>query len=340
MIAVSGGGTGGHFFPALAFIEYAKKKENILFIGAKRGIEYRLREIIGVPSLFFEIYPFRGVRLKERLRALYGVLKAQRELYKKLKGDFSSLVFGGYASLPLGIHTILRRKKLFIHEQNSVPSRTNKLLSRKAEGIFITFEHTRKYFKDALKTGIPLREKVKKRYKDAKRKLGLNPEKKTLLIFGGSQGALFLNELTERLIDLLPEEVQVILISGEKHYERFKDLKGVKVLPFSLDMALIYSASDLAITRAGAGTITELSYHGIPSLFIPYPYAADDHQFFNAKEIEEIGGGLVIRQEEANEKVVLKLLERILSDYERFKKGIKGFYKEGAEKKILDVLTG
>ncbi len=340
MIAVSGGGTGGHFFPALAFIEYAKRKKEILFIGAKRGIEYRLREIIGVPSLFFEIYPLRGVSQKERIKALYGIFKAQKELYKELKGDFSSLIFGGYASLPLGIHTVLRRKKLFIHEQNSVPSKTNRFLSKKAEEIFITFEYTRKYFKNAIKTGIPLRKEVKRRYKDAKTELGLNPEKKTLLVFGGSQGALFLNELTGKLINILPKELQVILITGKNHYERFKGLKGVKVLPFSLDMARIYSASDLAISRAGAGTITELSYHAIPSIFIPYPYAADDHQFFNAKEIEEMGGGIVLRQEKANERMILKLLEKILSDYEKFKKGIKGFYREDAEKKIFDVLTG
>ncbi|WP_461829540.1 UDP-N-acetylglucosamine--N-acetylmuramyl-(pentapeptide) pyrophosphoryl-undecaprenol N-acetylglucosamine transferase, partial [Aquifex sp.] len=316
MLLISGGGTGGHFFPALAFMEFLKDKEEIIFVGAKRGIEYKLKDKIPGEKTFLEVYPFRGVPLKERLRAIYHFIKTQNKI--KASGNFKSVVFGGYASLPLGIYTIRKRKPLFIHEQNSIPSKTNKLLSLGAKEVFITFEHTKRYFRRAKKVGIPIRkelfEKIDK--KEAKERLGLDPEKETLLILGGSQGALFLNRFAVELSKYTT--FQIILISGMKHYDSLKEFtnKRFRILPFSLQMNLIYSASDFAISRAGAGTITELSFYGIPTLFIPYPYAADDHQYYNAKEIEELGGGRVPRQEEAALKKVMKDLSYSVANRE------------------------
>ena len=338
MLLISGGGTGGHFFPALAFMEFVKDREKTLFVGAKRGIEYKLKDKIPAEKIFLEVYPFRGVPLKERLKAIYYFIKSQKEI--KVSGDFKSLVFGGYASLPLGIYTIRRRKPLFIHEQNSIPSKTNRLLSKKAEEIFITFEYTRKYFKNAKKVGIPVRkellQKIDKR--EAKEKLGLDPEKETLLILGGSQGALFLNKFALELAKYTT--MQIILISGMKHYDSLKEFisERFKILPFSLNMNLIYSATDFAISRAGAGTITELSLYGIPTLFIPYPYAADDHQYYNAKEIEELGGGKVIRQEDTDLKKVLKELSYIVANREEMSRAIKRFANPKAAQEIYEAM--
>ncbi|HID65680.1 MAG TPA: undecaprenyldiphospho-muramoylpentapeptide beta-N-acetylglucosaminyltransferase [Aquificaceae bacterium] len=342
MIAVSGGGTGGHFFPALAFIDYARNKEKIKFIGAKRGIEYKLKDLIKVDSLFLNVYPFRGLGMKDKLKAVLSFISSQREINRFLTEDFKALVFGGYTSLPLGLNAIIKGKKLYVHEQNSIPSRTNRLLSKKAEKVFITFEYTRRYFKSAIRTGLPLRKEVKGKVskEEAKEKLKLNPEKYTLLIFGGSQGALFLNELTVKICDKLPPEIQILLISGESHYEKFKhyERENLKIIPFSLKMNIVFSASDFAISRAGASAITELSYYAIPSIFIPFPYAVDDHQFYNAKEIEELGGGIVIRQEKATPEKILRGLENLLNNRDTFSSKFRSFFIEGAEENIYNQL--
>jgi len=344
MIAVSGGGTGGHFFPALAFTNYALKKERVKFVGSVRGIENELKDLIKTEKLFLDVEPFRGRSLYGKLKAIWKFVKAQKEINDFLREDYRALIFGGYASFSLGLNAIIRRKDLFIHEQNSVPSKTNRILSKKARKVLITFNYTKKFLPKAVRVGLPLREELKVNIskEEAKRKLGLEKEKLTLLIFGGSQGALFLNNLAKSLKDILPKEFQVLLITGKAHYEKFKALEGegFKVLPFSLDMGLIYSASDVAVSRAGAGTINELSYFGIPSVFIPYPYAVDDHQFYNAREIEELGGGVVLRQEEAKTEKVLESLKKIVKDLEKYSRNIRKFFVEGAEEKMYEELLG
>ncbi|AAC07193.1 undecaprenyldiphospho-muramoylpentapeptide beta-N-acetylglucosaminyltransferase [Aquifex aeolicus] len=344
MIAVSGGGTGGHFFPALAFTNYVLKKEKVKFIGSKRGIEYELKDLIKTEKLFLDVEPLRERNFYQKLKAIWKFLKAQEEINEFLKEDYRALIFGGYASLPLGINTVLRRKELFIHEQNSIPSKTNKILSKKAKKVLITFNYTKRFFPEGVRVGLPIRKELKKKLpkKEVKKRFGLEPDKITVLIFGGSQGALFLNELARDLKSVLPKEFQVILLTGKIHYEKFKNLEGEKfrVMPFSLDMGLIYSASDVAISRAGAGTINELSHFGVPSVFVPYPYAVDDHQFYNAKEIEKLGGGLVLRQEEAKPDKVLSALKEIVKNLERYSENIKKFFAEGAEERMYEELLG
>jgi len=342
IIAVSGGGTGGHFFPALAFTNYALKREKVKFVGSKRGIEFELSDLIKADKLLLDVEPFRGRNLYGKLKAFCKFLKAQKEINDFLKEDYRALIFGGYASLPLGINAVIRKKELFIHEQNSIPSKTNKILSKKAKKVFITFNYTKRFFPKAIRVGLPLREELRKKIpkEKAKERLNLEKDRLTLLIFGGSQGALFLNELVKSLKNLLTKDFQVILITGKAHFEKFKHLENenFRVLPFSLDMALIYSASDVAISRAGAGTINELSYFGIPSVFIPYPYAVEDHQFYNAKEIEEMGGGVVLRQEEAKPEKVLECLRKILKNLEEYSEKVKKFFVEGAEERMYEEL--
>jgi len=132
------------------------------------------------------------------------------------------------------------------------------------------------------------------------------------------------------------------LISGASHYEKFKyyERENLKIIPFSLEMNVVYSASDFAISRAGASAITELSYHAVPSIFIPFPYAVDDHQFYNAKEIEELGGAIVIRQEEAIPERILKGLENLLNNRDSFSRKFRKFFLNGAEENIYNYLLG
>lgn len=344
---LSGGGTGGHFFPALALLECLLERGfSAIFVGSERGIEFKLKDNIPTETLFFPSHPFMGRSLGDKLRAVYRALAGAMKLRGRLRSSDVGMVFGGYTTLPLGLACILRGLPLFVHEQNSVPSQTNKLLSRFARRVFITFEHSRVFFprEKVVKTGLPVRKSLIKGLElsrsEARKSLGLD-EEFTLLVMGGSQGASFLNSLAMEVF--YKTGWQGIHITGEKDFEKVSSFYrekalSVYTLPFSDKIELIYRASDLAISRAGASSITELSLYGIPSLFIPFPYAVHDHQYYNAREIEELGGGITLRQEEVNLERVLENLEKMLSDRERYSKSMSTFANPLACQDIIKYL--
>ncbi len=346
-LVVSGGGTGGHFFPALEILKEAKERKlETLYVGTERGIERRFEHEIPGEKLFLKTYPLRGVPLKDRLRALWSFWKGISVLRSEVRGDFRSLVLGGYSSVPVGIHAVLSRRALFLHEQNSVPSMTNRSLYPFARKVFITFEHTRRFFKGkhVIKAGLPIRREllqVKLDKVNAKETLGLDPRSPLILFMGGSQGARFLNTLA---IDFARRTgAQVLLLSGSQDYDRVaklsKGVENVKVFPFRTDMGVIYSATDVAVCRSGAGTVSELALFKIPALFVPYPFAAGDHQYYNAKEIEELGGGFVIRQDEVNLEKVVALVDRIFSSLKSMSEAIGSFANPDAARLILDEIS-
>ncbi|MFN7064816.1 MAG: UDP-N-acetylglucosamine--N-acetylmuramyl-(pentapeptide) pyrophosphoryl-undecaprenol N-acetylglucosamine transferase [Aquificaceae bacterium] len=344
---VSGGGTGGHFFPALALLEgLVERDRESYFVGSERGIEYRLRDMIPVKSLFLPSHPFMGRGAGDRIRAIFKNLNSSLRIAKLISKGDKGVVFGGYASLPLGIASILKRASLYIHEQNSVPSQSNRLLSRFAEKIFITFEYSRRFLPSdrTIRTGLPVRKslieglKISRDY--AINSLGLE-DRTTLLVMGGSQGASFLNSIAKEIF--LRTGWQGIHITGERDYKELRSFyqeRELKVLalPFYQPMHLLYRASTIALSRSGASSIAELSLYGIPTLFIPFPYAVYDHQFYNAKEIEEGGGALVFRQEGAEVGKVIKGLELLLEDHKEFSKRISTFSNPFACEEIIKYI--
>ncbi|MCS7196786.1 MAG: undecaprenyldiphospho-muramoylpentapeptide beta-N-acetylglucosaminyltransferase [Aquificaceae bacterium] len=346
-VFVSGGGTGGHFFPALALIECLLEKSiPTTFIGSRRGIEQKLKSQIPVEALFLSSHPFMGRGTWEKLVAVLKNLSSTLGLLQKLRGESAGVVFGGYASLPLGLSCILRKKPLYLHEQNSVPSESNRLLSKFAKRVFITFESSRVYFprEKVVKVGLPVRKRLLEgrslSVSRAREELGLE-EGFTLLVMGGSQGASFLNRLALEVFS--QTGWQGIHLTGERDYTSISSYykeRGIKVLtlPFSHSMEVLYRASDIAISRAGASSITELSLFGVPALFIPFPHAVYDHQFYNAKEIEELGGGLILREREADTEKVILFLEKLARDREAFSERIKTFANPVACELMLEYI--
>ncbi len=344
---VSGGGTGGHFFPALALIEeLIERNIETYFVGSYRGIEYRLREKIPVKSFFLYSHPFMGRSVVDKLKALMKNSLASFEIAKLIRREDRVIAFGGYASFPLGMASILKRATLYIHEQNSIPSQSNRLLSKFSEKVFITFEHSRRFFpsKKTIKVGIPIRksliEGLRISREEALKKLDLE-DKPTLLVVGGSQGAQFINQIAKEVF--LKTKWQGIHITGERDYKELRDFykeKGLKVftLPFSHQMEVIYKASTIAISRSGASSITELSLYGIPTLFIPFPHAIHNHQFYNAKEIEDMGGSMTLKQEEANVEKVVENLENLLKNLEEFSYKISTFANPFACRQMIEYL--
>ncbi len=345
-ILIGGGGTGGHFFPALALIEESRRRGiETLYVGAKRGIEKRLEGEIQGEKVFLDVLPLRGRGIKDRLKAVISYIRSTAYLYSTAEGGLPTVVFGGYCSVPSSLSAVIRRSPLFVHEQNSVPSMTNRLFSGFAKKVFITFEHTRRFFKGqkVIKTGIPVRESLLKERMEkgrAKERLGIDPSSTAILFMGGSQGAVFINELALEFAKREREEV--ILLSGTRDYQRLKDtekdIPNLRIYPFRKDMGYIYSAVDMAVCRAGAGTITELSLFGVPAVLIPYPYSAGDHQVWNAREIESLGGGITLLQKETTAQRLRECVSKIRDDLGRYSESIRSFAREDSASLILEEI--
>ncbi len=346
-LAVSGGGTGGHFFPAISVLKEASKRSiSSLYVGSIGGIEYRLKDSIPSERMFFEVMPFAGKSPLKRIKALLNYVSVSSKIAERMREGDRVLTFGGYASVPASIAAIRRRKPLFIHEQNSVPGGANRLFSGFAEKVFITFEHSRRFFqaKPVVKTGLPVRESLLSSKIDkglAKSAFGIKEREPTFLFIGGSQGARFLNNLAVEFAR--NTKAQVILISGEKEFEVVKEksegMDNIHIYPFRQDMGLVYSATDIAICRAGASTLSELSLFGIPAVMVPYPYAAGNHQLYNAKEIEELGGGITLKQSEANLNTLVQAVDRVVGSYEAMSGAISSFANPKAQELIVDEIA-
>lgn len=317
-ILISGGGTGGHIFPALSIANALKRRLNcdILFVGADNRMEMEKvpaagYEIIGLPVAGFN----RKNLLKNFsvLKKLYTSISKARKIVKDFKPDIAIGV-GGYCSGP----TLKAAQKAgvptLIQEQNSYAGVTNKLLAKKADKICVAYDGMERFFPAdrIIKTGNPVRKDLidKKIDKAAAREsFGLNPDRPTLLVVGGSLGALTLNESMEaRLHDLIDRGIQVIWQTGKNFGDRgpvaAKNLKGAVVTQFISDMASAYAAADLVVSRAGASSISELENLDKPCILVPSPNVAEDHQTKNAMALVDRDAAVMVTDGEAREKLV------------------------------------
>jgi UDP-N-acetylglucosamine--N-acetylmuramyl-(pentapeptide) pyrophosphoryl-undecaprenol N-acetylglucosamine transferase len=356
-IIISGGGTGGHIFPALAIARALKRKlpqANILFIGAKGKMEMEK-----VPAAGFEIKGLWISGLKRELSAgnlifplkvLHSTIKAAC-IIRRFKADVAVGV-GGYASGPalraagiLGIPTL-------IQEQNSFPGITNKLLGKKANKICVAYEEMEKFFPadKIIITGNPVRKEIietRGKRSEAGSHFGLNAGTKTVFVVGGSQGAFSINTCIEMLLPVLKEnKAQLLWQTGRNFEQRAKDAcqkagyEDVKVVDFIQRMDLAYALADLVVSRAGAIAIAELAAVQKSVIFIPLPTAAEDHQMKNARRLEAKEAALVIPDQEAKDKLP-HLLIKILGDdaqREKLEKQIGNFAIADADDKIADEI--
>lgn len=316
-ILISGGGTGGHIFPALSIADVCRRRfdADILFVGAEGRMEMER-----VPAAGYEIkaLPVAGFNRKNLLKNFSVLLKLKKSLSlaKKILGEFNpdiAVGVGGYASGPMlkaaqkaGIPTLLQ-------EQNSYAGVTNKLLASKARSICVAYDGMERFFPAdrIVATGNPIRKNLLEATLppgEARSKFGLDPETPTLLVVGGSLGALTINETMEKIVGRLRElGIQVIWQTGKSFLPRaekaVEGLDGVVVLPFIPDMATSYAAATLVVSRAGAGTISELQLLGKPCILVPSPNVAEDHQTKNAQALSSRGAAIMVRDAECREKL-------------------------------------
>ncbi len=335
----AGGGTGGHLFPAIAVaakIRELKPGAKILFVGTKHKIESRVVPKYGFDFKTIWVSGFaRKFTLKNILFPIKMITSMIQSLFIciKFKPDVA-VGAGAYVSGPVLWGASIMGAKIVLLEQNSYPGITNRLLEKRADEIHISFEESKKYFrfKNKLKlSGNPVNVNSALIHReDALKKFGLNPEKQTVLILGGSLGALSINNAVKNTIEkILSHNIQLLWQTGELYYDKYKNYESenVKVKSFIDDMTAAYSSADIVIARAGATTIAEISYLGLPVIFIPSPNVAADHQFKNAETLFKAGAAHLIEDNSASEKLYETLI-RLLNDDEllnRFRNNIKRF---------------
>jgi UDP-N-acetylglucosamine--N-acetylmuramyl-(pentapeptide) pyrophosphoryl-undecaprenol N-acetylglucosamine transferase len=322
-IILTGGGTGGHLYPALAILEALRERTDIeaLFIGTRRGLESRIVPDQGIPFKTVWISGISRGRFWGNLLfpLKMGVSLIQATLILSRCRPDAVIGTGGYVSWPVLRAGQLLKKKTFLQEQNHQPGLVTRVLSRRVTRLYLSFEKTRSLFTrqdHLLVTGNPTRATLRK----ADRNMGvrtfrLDPNKKVLFIFGGSQGARGLNRAMVSVLPALMQATdwQILWATGPRWEKEIREAsktwsKRAQVLPYIEAMGAAYAASDLVICRAGATTISEVTQLGLPVLFIPFPAAAEGHQETNARVLADAGAAEMVLESEIHGRLLSCLL--------------------------------
>ncbi|WP_462324639.1 undecaprenyldiphospho-muramoylpentapeptide beta-N-acetylglucosaminyltransferase [Desulfoplanes sp.] len=349
-VILTTGGTGGHIFPALAVAETIGQRFpgcRILFVGGTHGPEARLADEAG---LEFRSLPSQGL-LGKGIKSIPGLVRMARGVCKGLvlARSFRPDVivgFGGYAGFPMAMAGTLLRVPTAIHEQNSVPGMSNRVLAKRVERIFLSFADSAGLFprNGSVVTGNPVRQEIVR--------LGRSVSStgagrgKNLLILGGSQGATAINEAVMEVLPVLcAEHVNIWHQTGERDSKRVREhykklCPQARVEPFIRDMAAAYNFADLVVCRAGATTLAELTIAGKAAVLIPFPYAVHDHQTKNAKHLEAQGAALVIAQGYLGDVNLGRTVTDLLDMPEKLRSMCQEARNLGRPKAADDIVTG
>jgi UDP-N-acetylglucosamine--N-acetylmuramyl-(pentapeptide) pyrophosphoryl-undecaprenol N-acetylglucosamine transferase len=352
-ILISGGGTGGHIYPAIAIANEIKVRypdANILFVGAKDRMEMEKVSQAG--------YDIKGLRISGIQRKLtvdnlsfplkfISSLWNANKIIKQFKPDVA-IGTGGFASGPTLIMANRKRIPTLIQEQNSFPGITNKMLSKKAHKICVAYDYLERFFPldKIIKTGNPVRQDlltIHFKEKEGNDFFNLDKSKKTIFILGGSLGARKINQLIESNLDFFKKQkVQIIWQCGKLYFDEYKKYDAhdnVQVYEFVNRMDLAYAAADIIISRAGASSVSELCIVGKPVIFIPSPNVAEDHQTKNAKSIADKHGAILIYESELETfPIVFETLIRDRGKQEHLAENIKELALPGATTAIVNEI--
>lgn len=321
-VIISAGGTGGHIYPALSIIQKIKEEEpdsEFLYIGTKNRMESKIVPEKNIPYLGINI-----IGLKKDLsifKAFPLFIKAIGICKKEIKKFNPDIVIGvgGYITAPVIYSAKKLGFKTMIHEQNSIPGKSNRFLEKYTDKVLVSLEGSQKYFKkETIFTGNPRSEEAFKAKVIDKKELGLTKNKKLVLIVMGSLGSMTINEALKDIIaKFSSKEYEVIIVTGNDYYDDFKKInipKNVKVLPYLNNMINVMGQVDLIISRAGASTIAEILALGIPSILVPSPYVANNHQYYNAMELVDNKASVLLEEKDFNSDNLLKKIDLVLND--------------------------
>lgn len=328
-VLIAAGGTGGHIYPGLTIAEELKRRfcqVEIVFVGTEYGLEKDIIPRAGYPLELISVQYFRRALSLESIKTGIVALRGLRQSFALIREFEPDIVVGtgGYVAGPLLLAAALRKVPTLIQEQNALPGVTNRILGRFAQCIALGYQEASRYFPQnrVIVTGNPIRREITSiKRAEALERLQLDPARRTIIVFGGSQGGLSINramrELAPRFNQL--DSLQVIHQTGKRSYEDMaKEVLGrtgvsvsnqlpemavdgcIRMVPYIYDMPAALAAADLVVGRAGALSLAEITARGLPAILIPFPYAAENHQEKNARVLERAGAARVLLDADVN----------------------------------------
>lgn len=345
-VIVVAGGTGGHIYPAVAIINKIKeedKKSEILYIGTTDRMEKDIIPKMGINFIGLEMSGLNRKNIFGNflvMKKFFTAVNKSKEIIKEFNPDIVIGV-GGYITAPVLYAAKMLKCKILIHEQNSIPGLSNKFLGKFADTICVSLPNSLKLFgnSNVVYTGNPRSEEIIEVEKISKTTLGFNKNKKLVVIVMGSLGSI---TMTKKIKELIPgfkdKDYQVVIVTGKNYIDDYKDvesLENVKLVPFMDNFINILKDTDLIVSRAGASTIAEITAIGLPAILVPSPYVTHNHQYMNAKELEDAGACKIVSEEEfAKDKLIFEI-DKLLNDTTLYNK-----MKESSKKLgIVDSAT-
>ena len=324
-VIVSAGGTGGHIYPAISIINKIKEKEpnsEILYIGTHDRMERDIIPALDINYVAIEIKGFKRKLSKDNFTTLNLIRKAIKRS-KKIISDFKPDVVigvGGYVTGPVLYAAYRMKVPTFIHEQNSVPGLTNKILSSFVTKIGVSFVESMKYFdpKKVVYTGNPCGEEALSKHKIKKEALNLIPSKKLVLMVMGSLGAKRVNDkMQNAFAKFRDKNYEFLYVSGQEHYKNIDQTKlpgNVHVVPYINELSRVLKVTDVFISRAGASTLSEIIALNVPTILIPSPYVTNNHQYKNAIELVDDNAALLLEEKDFTEDLLINKIDEIINN--------------------------
>lgn len=329
-IIVSAGGTGGHIYPALAIIKKFQEKEKnleVLYIGTHNRMEKEIVPKMNIKYQELEIYGFSKTNLIRDVKNLFLINKATKkciEIMQEFKPDVVIGV-GGYVTYPVIKAAHKLGIKTFIHEQNSIPGKSNVVLAKYASLVGVSFKNSMDSFKTARKviyTGNPCGENAKTIPKISKTTLGFKESDKLIIIVAGSLGSSTFNEKFKSFLNVCDDNYKILYITGKNYYDEFvrnsNFPKNVKVVPYFDNLAGLIKDAYLLISRAGASTISEILALKVPSILIPSPYVANNHQYYNALDLANLGASELLEEKNLSLELIQVTINELVNYKEKY----------------------
>jgi UDP-N-acetylglucosamine--N-acetylmuramyl-(pentapeptide) pyrophosphoryl-undecaprenol N-acetylglucosamine transferase len=336
-VVIAGGGTAGHVLPGLAVARILRERgHEVSFVGTEQGLEARLVMEAGFPYRPVPARPFVRKISWDAMKAPLVALRSVARARQAIRGMDVLVGMGGYVSVPAVLAARRERVPAVLHEQNAVPGLANRVLARLARAVALSFQDARKFFPRRTRivlTGNPVRPEILRLIEDrdvlakeANEVLELEDGRRTIVIFGGSQGALHIDRAAVGACSLLQTraDLQVVLITGPAHLEAIR--RGVppfnggllaRLLGYLDRMELAYACADLVVCRSGAMTIAEITACGLPSLQVPYPYATHGHQEANARALQRFGAAAVLLDDQLTSESLASRIDGLIDHPER-----------------------
>ena len=323
-VIISAGGTGGHIYPALAIINKIKEKEpdsEFLYIGTHNRMEKDIVPSKGIPFKSIEMYGFSKKIFKnfKTVKCLFKAFGECRKIIREFNPDIVIGV-GGYVTVPVIVSAHKLGYKTFLHEQNALPGKSNRYLSKHCDLIGVSFESSLdKFPKDkAIFTGNPCSEDALKAPIVLKSTLGLSATKKLVLIVMGSLGAGRVSKYLEKELNYFKnKDYEVLFVTGKGSYEevmKYSYPKNVKIIPFYEGLTSVMKKTDVMVSRAGASTLSEIIALEVPSVLIPSPYVANNHQYLNALDLVNKDAALMIEEKDLLDGILVKKVDSLIND--------------------------